>query len=83
MNLNFTQQEKDDIRDIIEQYRSVSGELYSYQEKAKEIQEKVIELEKNLKSIKEREDKMMKDLHSRYGEFGIQDIYESVIQCQK
>ena len=40
MKIKLTEQEITDIRDIIEQYRNVSGELYSYQDKAKEIQEK-------------------------------------------
>lgn len=78
MKLKFTEQEKKDIRDIIEEYRNVSGELYSYQKKAEEIQEKVIELEKNLKSIKDKEDKMMSVLHSKYGQFGLQDIYNAI-----
>lgn len=80
MKTNFTEEEKKSIRDIIEQYRDVSDELTSYQKKAEEIQEKVISLENNLKEIKEKEDKLMEDLHQKYGEFGLQDIYEA-IQC--
>ena len=78
MKISFTEQEVSDIRDIIEQYRDVSEELYIYQTKAEEIQSKVIELEKLLKSIKETEDKMMETLHSKYGEFSLQDIYEAI-----
>ncbi len=78
MKINFTEQESNDIKDIVEQYRNVSEELYVFQKKAEEIQEKVIDLENKLKSIKEKEDKMMSDLHSRYGQFGLQDIYESI-----
>jgi uncharacterized protein YlxW (UPF0749 family) len=80
MKLKFTEQEIKDIRDIIEEYRNVSGELYSYQKKAEEIQDKVIELENNLRSIKDREDKMMSVLHSKYGQFGLQDIYNAINQ---
>ena len=58
----------------------LSNELYSNQKKAEEIQEKVIELEKNLKSIKDKEDKMMSELHSKYGQFGLQDIYDTIMQ---
>ena len=53
MKIKFTEQEMQTIRDIIEEYKTVSDELYSNQKKAEEIQEKVIELEKNLKSIKD------------------------------
>lgn len=80
MKIKFTEQEIQNIRDIIKEYRNVSDELYSNQKKAEEIQEKVIELEKNLKSIKDKEDKMMSELHSKYGQFGLQDIYETIIQ---
>ena len=66
MKIKFTEQEIQNIRDIIEEYRTVSDELYSNQKKAEEIQEKVIELEKNLKLIKDKEDKMMSELHSKY-----------------
>lgn len=78
MKINFTEQESKDIRDIVEEYRNVSSELYVFQKKAEEIQEKVIELETQLKSIKEKEDKMMTELHSKYGKFSLQDIYESI-----
>ena len=80
MKIKFTEQEIQNIRDIIEEYRTVSDELYSNQKKAEEIQEKVIELEKNLKSIKDKEDKMMFELHSKYGQFGLQDIYDTIMQ---
>ena len=78
MKINFTEEEKQSIRDIIEEYRHVSDELMSYQKKAEEIQDKVIDLEKMLKTVKETEDKMMSELHSRYGQFGLQDIYDSI-----
>ena len=78
MKIKVTEQEITDIRDIIEQYRNVSGELYSYQDKAKEIQEKVTELESEMKKIKDKEDKLMEELHSKYGRFGIQDIYDTL-----
>ncbi len=80
MKINFTEQESKEIRDIVEEYRNVSEELFVYQKKAEEIQDKVIELEKTLKSIKEKEDGMMSELHSKYGQFGLQDIYETIFQ---
>ena len=78
MKINFTEQESKSIKDIVEEYRNVSEELYVFQKKAEEIQEKVIELETKLKSIKDKEDNMMNELHSKYGQFGLQDIYDSV-----
>lgn len=78
MKINFTEQESKEIKDIVEKYRNVSEELYLFQKKAEEIQDKVIELKNTLNSIKEKEDSMMTELHSKYGQFGLQDIYESI-----
>lgn len=79
METKFTEDDIKHIRDIIEQYRNVSGELAMYQVKADEIQTKVIELEATLKEIKETEDRMMEELHKKYGEFTLQDIYEQLL----
>ena len=76
MKDKFTDQEIKKFRDIIQEYQVVSCKLYAYQKKADEIQTKVIELETNLKSIKNKEDDLMKELKKKYGEFGLQDIYE-------
>lgn len=78
MKNKFTEEDITLIVKIIEQYRDVSSELYSYQKKAEEIQEKVISLEKNLKEIKDKEDKLMTDLHKKYGDFSLQDIYNAI-----
>ena len=83
MKIKLTEQEITDIRDIIEQYRTVSGDLYSYQDKAKENHEKITELESEMKKIKDKEDKLMEELHSKYGKFGIQDIYDSSVKYIK
>ena len=78
MKNKFTEEDITLIVKIIEQYRDVSSELYSYQKKAEEIQEKVISLEKNLKDIKDKENKLMTDLHKKYGDFSLQDIYNAI-----
>jgi len=78
MKVNFTQDEVKNIKDIIEQYRNVSGELAMYQVQADEIQEKVITLEKSLKDIKNQEDKLISELHKKYGDFSLQDIYYAI-----
>ena len=74
--IKFNEQDIQSFRDIIQEYHDVSCELYAYQKKAEEIQTKVIELEETLKSIKEKEDTLMTELKGKYGEFGLQDIYE-------
>lgn len=79
MRVNFEKKDVQSFRDIIQEYRDISDELSSYQKKAEDIQTKIISLEKNLKSIKDKENKLMKDLHKKYGKFGLQDIYESLL----
>ena len=79
MRINLTSQEIQDIRNIIQEYRNVSDELDVYQKKADEIQDKVIELNKNLLSIKEKENKKISELHKKYGDFGLQDIYDTLL----
>lgn len=78
MRTKFTEEDIRDIKDIIEKYRDVSDELMVYQKKAEEIQDKVIELNNELKSIKDKEDELMSKLHKKYGAFGLQDIYEAI-----
>ena len=78
MKINFTQDEINEMRDIIDQYRVVSKELYDYQKKAEEIKEKVSGLENELDSIRKKEEKTMTSLHQKYGEFSLQDIYEAI-----
>lgn len=77
--MKFDTTEIEKIRGVIRKYRDVSNELYAYQKKADEIQTKVIELEATLKEIKETEDRMMEELHKKYGEFTLQDIYEQLL----
>ena len=77
--MRFDIMEIEKIQGVIQKYRDVSNELYAYQKKADEIQTKVIELEATLKEIKETEDRMMEELHKKYGEFTLQDIYEQLL----
>jgi phosphopantetheine adenylyltransferase len=78
MKTKFTEEDIRTIKDIIEQYRDVSDELSVYQKKAEEIQDKVITLNNNLKEIKEQEEKLMTELHKKYGKFSLQDIYDAI-----
>lgn len=77
--IKFEKKDIQSFRDIIQEYRDVSCELYAYQKKAEEIQTKVIELEETLKSIKEKEDSLMTELKGKYGDFNLQDIYDGLL----
>ena len=78
MKNKFTEEDIKLIKDIIEEYRNVSDELNSYQKKAEEIQDKVIVLDKTLKKIKNQEEELMTELHKKYGDFSLQDIYNAI-----
>ena len=78
MKINFSKEDIQDIRDIVEEYRNVSDELSTYKQEAEKIQNKLYELNDNLKSIKEKEEKKMSELHCKYGDFGLQDIYDTI-----
>ena len=76
--IKFTDKEKESINNIIDRYRNVSASLEASLDEAKKIQEKVETYTNEMKSIKDDEDKLMETLHKKYGEFGIQDVYESL-----
>lgn len=78
MKNRFTEEDIKLIRNIIQEYRNVSDELTSYQKKAEEIQDKVIFLDNNLKEIKKQEEELMTELHKKYGDFSLQDIYDAI-----
>lgn len=78
MKINFTQEEINDIVTIIDNYKSVSESLIEYQEKADDIQKKVIKLQKELDSLKNKEQTLMTDLHNKYGNFSLQDVYDII-----
>lgn len=75
MMISFTEQEKSSVIDIIDRYRTVSQSLTDYQNKVQEILDKVNDLETQMGSLKEEEDKLMNDLHKKYGDFSLNDLY--------
>lgn len=78
MENKFTKQEIDEMKNIITKYRNVSGELSIFQNQATEIQKKVNQLENELLEIKSEENIIMNNLHNKYGEFSLQDIYDAL-----
>ena len=74
--IDFDKQEIENIRDIIERYREVSSSLNESLDEAKKIQERVETLTNEMNSIKKEEDSLMETLHSKYGEFSLQNVYD-------
>ena len=79
MKVKFTEEERNNIQTIIDRYRTVSDEISDFKKKSEEIQNKVNELQDEMKNIKSDEDTLMKELHQKYGEFNLQDVYDNII----
>lgn len=78
MKSKFTQKEISKMKDIIIRYKNVSDELMDYIKKAEDIQNKVSILESDLEKIKKEENTFMDKLHKKYGDFNLQEIYETL-----
>jgi len=78
MMSNFSKEDLQSISEIIEQYRMVSSKLSGHKKEMEDIQKKVDELNDELKNIMDNEKKLMTELHKKYGDFCLQDIYNAL-----
>lgn len=75
---NFSKEDLQSIGAIIEQYRMISSKLSGHRKEMEDIQKKVDELNDELKTIMDNERKLMTELHNKYGEFCLQDVYNAL-----
>ena len=87
MKIDFSEEHKIKILDYIEKYKNISNEEFQIYNKVKSLQEEINELttklqtiESNLQSHRDNEKKYMEELHSIYGDFTLQDLYESIFK---
>lgn len=78
MKTNFTEQEIGYIRSIISQYTTISVSLNEYVKQAEEIQSKVDDLKNTAVELKKKEDDFLMELHNKYGDFTLNDIYDAL-----
>ena len=85
MKIEFTQEHKDKIQYYIKEYQNISSEYQTYTYKVKELQDEINSLteklqltESNLQSIRDEEKKYMNELHTIYGDFTLNDLWESL-----
>lgn len=85
MKIEFKKEHKDKILYYIKEYQNITDEYQTYNNKIKSLQEelnllteKLQSTEDNLKSIRKKEKKYMDELHNVYGDFTLNDIYESI-----
>ena len=85
MKINFEKEHKDKIQYYIKEYQSITSEYQTYTNKVKELQDEINSLtkklqltESNLQSLREEEKKYMNELHTIYGDFTLNDLWESL-----
>lgn len=85
MKINFNEEHKDKILYYIKEYQNISNEEHQIYEKIKSLQEELNELtaklqstESNLQSLRDEEKQYMDELHSIYGDFTLNDLWESI-----
>ena len=85
MKIDFSKEHKEKILNYIEKYKKISNEELEIYNKVKSLQEEINKLttelqsiESNLQSHRDDEKKYMEKLHTIYGDFTLQDLYESI-----
>ena len=85
MKINFNEEHKDKILYYIKEYQNISNEEHQIYEKIKSLQEELNELtaklqstESNLQSLRDEEKQYMDELYSIYGDFTLNDLWESI-----
>ena len=85
MKINFNKEHKDKLLYYINEYQNINNEYKIYNDKIKSLQEELNSLteklnstEINLQSIREEEKKYMDELHTIYGDFTLNDLYDSI-----
>lgn len=85
MKINFSKEHKDKLLYYIKKYQNISYEEREIYEKIKSLQEELNELTANLQStdsklqsIRDEEKEYMNELHEIYGDFTLNDLWESI-----
>lgn len=85
MKINFSKEHKDKLLYYINEYQYISNEEHQIYEKIKSLQEELNELtanlqstESRLQSIRDEEKEYMNKLHEIYGDFTLNDLWESI-----
>ena len=85
MKIDFSKEHKDKLLYYIKEYQTIYDEYKTYSDKANALQEELnILLEKlhssesTLQSMRDNEKKYMEELHEIYGDFTLNDLWESI-----
>ncbi len=85
MKIKFNKEHKDKLLYYIKEYQNISNEEHQIYEKIKSLQEELNELtanfqsiESKLQSFRDEEKEYMNELHKIYGDFTLNDLWESI-----
>lgn len=85
MKINFDIEHREKMLNIMDRYRNITEEYKFCNDKIKSLQDELTELtaklqsaENTLQSIRDEEKEYMEDLHKIYGEFTLNDLWESL-----
>lgn len=78
MRIGFTDDEVLRMRLFMERYHSISMEVESLKGKAAEIAHRISEENDRLTETRKEEEEFMEELHTKYGDFTVQDIADSI-----
>ena len=85
MKINFNKEHKDKLLHYIQEYQNINQEYITYNNRVNALQEELNELttklqstESKLQSMRDDEKKYMDELHTIYGDFTLNDLWESI-----
>jgi predicted nucleic acid-binding Zn-ribbon protein len=85
MKIDFSKEHKDKLLYYIKEYQNINEEYQTYANKVIALQEELNSLtaklqstESNLQSMRDAEKKYMEELHEIYGEFTLNDLWQSI-----
>ena len=85
MKIDFSKEHKDKLLYYIKEYQNINAEYQTYANKIIALQEELDSLtqklqstESNLQTMRDEEKKYMDELHNIYGDFTLNDLWESI-----
>ena len=85
MKINFSEEHQDKLLNYIKEYQNISNEEHQIYEKIKSLQDELNELtanfqsiESKLQSLHDEEKEYMNKLHEIYGDFTLNDLWETI-----
>jgi predicted nucleic acid-binding Zn-ribbon protein len=85
MKIKFSEEHKDKLLYYIKEYQKISNEEKQIYNKVKTLQDelngltaKLQNAENNLQTIRDEEKKYMDELHEIYGDFSLNDLWETI-----